>query len=154
MCSRLLGRPHLSEKPVEEVASYLQRIMVSEDTTVRGLLVTGMQGGQGPANVPENMRGASLPAWRSNYLHIVAFGATIDPNATAQDALTAAGRWMNGYKELIWQEWAPDSGSYMNEANCYNTNFKNDFYGANYDRLVEIKQKYDPSESLFVLTGV
>ena len=143
-----------SERPVEEVASYLQRIMATQDQTVRSLLVTGMQGGQGPASVPESLRGSLLPAWRSSYLHVVAFGATIDANATVQDALAAAGKWMNEVKEPIWQEEAPDTGSYMNEGNCYNTNFKDDFYGANYNQLLEIKQKYDPSESLFVLTGV
>ena len=113
-----------------------------------------MQGGQDPASVPESLRGSLLPALRSSYLHVVAFGATIDANATAQDALAAAGKWMNEVKEPIWQEEAPDTGSYMNEGNCYNTNFKDDFYGANYNQLLEIKQKYDPSESLFVLTGV
>lgn len=61
---------------------------------------------------------------------------------------------MNENKETIWREWAPDTGSYMNEGNCFNTDFKHDFYGTSYDRLLEIKRKYDPSESLFVLTGV
>jgi hypothetical protein len=42
----------------------------------------------------------------------------------------------------------------MNEGNPYNSEFKHDFYGSNYERLVQVKQKYDPTESLFVLSGV
>lgn len=148
MWSRLLGLACLSEKPVEgsgELSTAAQGITRSDREQPSHHRIT---------NVPKRLRDSLLPAWRSSYLHVVAVRATINANATAQDALAAAGKWMNEVKEPIWQEWAPIAGLYMNEGNCYNTNFKNDFYTANYDQMLEIKGKYDPSDPLFVLTGV
>lgn len=42
----------------------------------------------------------------------------------------------------------------MNSGNVFSRSWKRDFYADNYDRLLEIKQKYDPTESLFVYSGV
>ncbi|KAI7546126.1 hypothetical protein KC331_g5809 [Hortaea werneckii] len=57
-------------------------------------------------------------------------------------------------KEWMWQQWAPDTGAYANEANPFNRNWKHDFYGPSYGRLLDIKQKYEPSFSMFVYNGV
>lgn len=65
---------------------------------------------------------------------------------------------------------APDSGAYLNEV-CVNSKFldapdralqanpvdvdwKRDFYGVNYDRLLSIKTKYDPNHIFYGLTAV
>ena len=45
-------------------------------------------------------------------------------------------------------------GAYMNEANPYNSNWKHDFFGENYDKLAAIKRKYDPTESLYAVSRV
>ena len=42
----------------------------------------------------------------------------------------------------------------MNEANPFMPTFQQAFYGSNYEALREVKSKYDPSESLYVLSGV
>ncbi|KAJ7796778.1 FAD-binding domain-containing protein [Mycena olivaceomarginata] len=39
---------------------------------------------------------------------------------------------------------APDSGSYMNEGDVYESNHEVSYWGPNYPRLLEIKNKYDP----------
>jgi hypothetical protein len=154
MSSRLLGRRELSNISQADVVSYLQRVMTSQNESSGGLMIVGLQGGPGPANVPQDMRGALNPVWRSAYLHTIVLGASIDSSSDPQTALSAAAEWVNSYTEPTWREWAPDTGAYMNEGNPFNTNFKHDFYGTSYDRLLEIKQKYDPTDSLFVLTGV
>ena len=77
-----------------------------------------------------------------------------DSTTTPAAALEAAADWAEENKEKVWQEWAPDSGSYINEANPFNSNFKRDFYGGNYEELLRIKEKYDPTASLFVHAGV
>lgn len=40
---------------------------------------------------------------------------------------------------------APNSGTYVNEADFFQQNWQNDFWGSNYQRLSKIKQKYDPA---------
>lgn len=154
MSSRLLGRDQLSTNITQsQVLSYLQQLLLAPNST-GGYMILGMQGGQGPANVPRDMRGALNPVWRTTYLHAISLGASIDTTADPKTALTSAAEWINLNEEPIWREWAPDMGAYMNEANPYNPEFKHDYYGASYDMLLEIKKKYDPTESLFVLTGV
>lgn len=101
------------------------------------------------------MRGALTPAWRDAYLHVLVTGADIDTTSSSpQDALTAAAEWIEEHKEKVWREWAPDSGSYINEANPFNSHFQQDFYGGNYDRLVEVKRKYYPTDSFYIQAGV
>lgn len=101
------------------------------------------------------MRGALTPAWRKAYLHVIATGANINSSdSTPQGALDSAAAWTEDNKEAVWREWAPESGSYINEANHFNRNFERDFYGENYGRLLEVKEKYDPTSILFVQSGV
>ncbi|KAI0172143.1 FAD binding domain protein [Hypoxylon sp. FL1284] len=45
----------------------------------------------------------------------------------------------------------PNSGVYLNEANFVQDDWQAQFYGANYARLLEIKEKYDP-DALFYAT--
>ena len=54
----------------------------------------------------------------------------------------------------MWRAWAPDSGACLNEANPFDKKIAKDYYGESYEKLRSIKAKYDPKESLFVLTGV
>ena len=48
----------------------------------------------------------------------------------------------------------PDGGVYMNEANHLYGNWKEEFYGANYDRLLAVKKTYDPESLLYARTAV
>lgn len=153
--SRLLGRRELTSPPHDAVKAYLKRVTVSQVSGATSRLIIGLQGGPGPRNVEAGMRGALTPAWRKAYLHVLATGASIDTeNATPREALEKAAAWTEEHKERVWRDWAPDSGSYINEANPFNSNFKYDFYGGHYDRLLEIKENYDPSSSLYVQSGV
>ncbi|KFA74436.1 hypothetical protein S40288_08916 [Stachybotrys chartarum IBT 40288] len=153
--SRLLGRREVTDLSHDKLQSYLERISTSQVEGGSSRLVFGLQGGPGPRNVDVHMRGALTPAWRKAYLHVISTGANINTTeSTPQDALNLAAAWTEDNKEAVWREWAPDSGSYINEANPFNRNFEHDYYGGNYDRLVEIKDKYDPSSSLFVQSGV
>jgi hypothetical protein len=153
--SRLLGHRHV-DLPHNTLKGYLQRAVAAENATAGTYMTIGLSGGPGVIQTPESRFGALLPAWKTAYLHLFVGGSSSSPSADISPsvALSKAAEWIEDNKESLWREWAPDSGSYMNEGNPYNTHFKHDFYGSNYDRLVEVKQKYDPSESLFVLSGV
>lgn len=49
----------------------------------------------------------------------------------------------------------PGAGSYLNEIDSwYRGDWKKELYGANYDRLVGIKNKYDPEELFYAHMGI
>ncbi|MEY2965149.1 MAG: FAD-binding protein [Candidatus Nanopelagicales bacterium] len=48
----------------------------------------------------------------------------------------------------------PGGGSYSNEGNYFQKGWQTEFWGANYDRLLAIKKKYDPTNLFHVHKGV
>ncbi|KAI1135141.1 FAD binding domain-containing protein [Hypoxylon sp. FL0543] len=48
----------------------------------------------------------------------------------------------------------PGGGTYLNEGNIYESNFQEVFYGASYDRLKSIKERYDPNDLFYGPTAV
>lgn len=154
MTSHLLGRRELSNIAKERLVTYLQDIMVAQDPTAGSMLLFGLQAGRGTASVPEERRGSTLPAWRTAYAHTMAYGDSVNATDDPSHALRAGADWLDATQEPVWKEWAPESGAYMNEGNPFARSWKHDFYGENYDRLLEIKRKYDPTGSLFVWSGV
>ncbi|KAF2159968.1 hypothetical protein M409DRAFT_70707 [Zasmidium cellare ATCC 36951] len=154
--SRLLGRDELLESRHDSLVSYLRRTTAAQNQTAGTFLTVGLSGGPGVINTPDYRWGALNPSWHKAYLHLLVGGASTSPNETTSpsQALSKNAEWIEENKEKLWRKWAPDMGAYMNEANPYNSNWKQDFYGSSYHRLLEIKKKYDPAESLFVLSGV
>lgn len=49
---------------------------------------------------------------------------------------------------------APGSGTYLNEGIWDHPNWQKEFYGENYDRLLEIKRRYDPDGLFYAVTAV
>ncbi|EKV12585.1 FAD/FMN-containing isoamyl alcohol oxidase MreA [Penicillium digitatum] len=94
---------------------------------------------------------AVLPAWRE---------ALIDTT------LTTPWEWNNDALMLERQRQmtedfipkltalSPESGAYMNEGNFQQPNFKEVFYGTNYNTLRSIKAKYDPNDIFYARTAV
>ncbi|OQD85296.1 hypothetical protein PENANT_c010G02533 [Penicillium antarcticum] len=154
MTSHLLGRRELSDIAKAKLVAYLQDIMASQDPTAGSMLLFGLQAGKGTASTPEERRGSTLPAWRTAYAHTMAYGASVDATGDPNQSMRDVASWLDSTCEPVWKKWAPESGSYMNEGNPFASNWKHDFYGENYNRLLEIKHKYDPTGSLFVWSGV
>lgn len=48
----------------------------------------------------------------------------------------------------------PGSGTYMNEGDFRQPNFQTAFFGDNYERLLSIKNKYDPDHMFYATTAV
>jgi hypothetical protein len=154
--SRLLGRKELVDTAQADVVRFLKIALTNQNATKGTYSTIGLQGGPGVHITSEDRWGALLPAWRTAYLHFISTGATVDSVAVGspKKALDSAAKWYEETREPMWREWAPDSGAYMNEANPFNKNFAKDYYGSSYERLREIKAKYDPKDSMFVLAGV
>ena len=85
------------------------------------------------------------PAWRDSLFSLT---MVLPLDADAPDSLIEDYQVeMSGFQNLF-KALAPGGGSYINEATFDNPAWKEDYYGGPYERLSEIKSKYDP-ESLF-----
>lgn len=54
----------------------------------------------------------------------------------------------------VFRQALPDAGSYMNEADYFEADWQNQFWGVNYERLLRIKQDVDPGNLFTVHHGV
>lgn len=96
---------------------------------------------------------AVLPAWRQSDIHFVAtlgpengsknYSLMVEQQATLTNVVLPA-----------LHDLAPNSGAYINEGDAFDPNWKINFFGTNYDRLLQVKRKYDPSNVLWVKAGV
>jgi hypothetical protein len=89
---------------------------------------------------------AVFPKWRDMNINIVAqtqwhFGQPFSANLAQLDTL-------NNVITPKLEAATPRAGAYGNEAYFLNPNWKEDFYGVNYERLRKLKAKYD-SKHLF-----
>ncbi|KAI0548720.1 FAD binding domain protein [Xylaria curta] len=95
---------------------------------------------------------AVLPAWRDAILTVLAFApwdyeSTVMTNVNAEDYLIDV--TVPALKAL-----APEGGAYLNEANRRQTDWKQSFYGVNYEKLRLIKKIYDPNDLFYGETAV
>lgn len=93
-----------------------------------------------------------LPAWRTSYFsNIVARGF---PIGTPQSVVDQIENDITFVKVAAMKALAPNTGAYMNEADRHDPDWKNDFFGSNYNKLLSIKQKYDPTALFYCPTCV
>ena len=52
------------------------------------------------------------------------------------------------------EQLTPGGGAYMNEADFRQRDWQSSFYGVNYEKLLAIKNKYDPEHIFYALTAV
>ncbi|XP_002987070.2 uncharacterized FAD-linked oxidoreductase ARB_02478 [Selaginella moellendorffii] len=102
--------------------------------------ITGVSNLGGDVARPRN--NAVNPALRSALWHIIL--ATNTNDNTTQAEYEKFARQITHANKLL-----PGSGAYMNEADFNEPNWQQSFFGENYPRLLDIKDKYDPT-GLFV----
>ncbi|KAE9373591.1 FAD-binding domain-containing protein [Stipitochalara longipes BDJ] len=95
---------------------------------------------------------AVLPAWRDSVMSVFIIGAwnfttLITDNLKLQKLMTDV-------VDPALKSISRESGTYLNEANFQEPNWKEEFYGANYEMLVEVKRKYDPEGLFYAVTAV
>lgn len=89
---------------------------------------------------------AVLPAWRDSLFHLT-IGVSFAGDAgwgEMSKVQTLLNTWQDQLRDLT-----PGGGAYMNEATYDNVHWKEDYYGDNYDRLLAVKEKYDPDYLLW-----
>lgn len=53
-----------------------------------------------------------------------------------------------------WRKVTPGSGSYLGEPDIYEPDWRQAFYGDKYNKLYQLKRKYDPKGVFFAETAV
>ncbi|KAI0388916.1 FAD binding domain protein [Xylariaceae sp. FL0594] len=92
------------------------------------------------------------PAWRDAALNVIL--STGWPEGAKLDAMDDLAKTMTRTCVPALSKLAPKSGAYLNEADPNQPNWKEAFYGANYDRLLAVKNKYDPQHLFYATTAV
>ena len=147
--SRLLDREALAGNTTA-LKSMLQTIAGTPDqATSNNIIFVG--GGQVFADASDPYSGVN-PAWRKSYVHnIVARGwPPGSSNATIQmvyDDITYN-------KTQAMKDLAPSTGCYMNEADRFDPDYLQDFYGEHRQVLSEIKRRRDPRNVFYCPTCI
>ncbi|KAJ7510641.1 hypothetical protein B0H11DRAFT_1701228 [Mycena galericulata] len=102
--------------------------------------------------VAGNPNNAVLPAWREAERLFIPM-LPWDDHASWEQILQERDKVTRTFGEPL-RQLAPDSGAYLNEADTSEPDWKNAFYGANYPRLLAIKDRYDPGQHLYGSTAV
>ncbi|KAL8359239.1 hypothetical protein RB601_007976 [Gaeumannomyces tritici] len=117
--------------------------------------------GGGDSFLPRVADNAVLPAWRDAATHCIVVGpwdygggGDAEGLAVARARMEAKQRQLADVFTPMLEAATPGSGTYLNEANFQQRKFQEHFYGANYERLLRVKRKYDPEGILYAVTGV
>ncbi len=141
--SRLLDRNALTANPAKLNATLHTLAGYPGEFTSNSIVFVG--GGQVFIDASDPYSGVN-PAWRKTYVHnIVARGWA---PGTDQATIAAIRRDITEVKVRAMKELAPDTGCYMNEADRFDPEYLEDFYGRNLERLEGVKKRYD-SEGVF-----
>lgn len=143
MASRFFDRKSLISQ--EESLTNLIHLLSTETgkdvhiTSQSTMLFNIVAGGKVLEDIPNT---SVNPAWRSTYLLLQQIdfwpeNAGAWERQQVQQELTT--RKLQAMKKL-----APGMGTYGNEADPWDPDWRKDWFGDNYDWLVSVKQKYDP----------
>ncbi|KAG6368282.1 hypothetical protein INS49_002486 [Diaporthe citri] len=133
-----LGGRLIPRSTVEDVADSLPRLVAA----LRNISDGGAKFLAVAANVnrSNSVSNAMLPSWR-DALFTLSFARSLAEDAD-WDAISANQKQLNEWQREL-REITPGGGTYMNEATWDNVNWKEDYFGANYDALLRAKEKYD-----------
>jgi FAD/FMN-containing dehydrogenase len=144
LSSRLIPEIMVRSQPETVAAIFVQANGQSANgSSLLGHLVAGGQ----VANI-SNTNNSVNPGWRTALLHMVCTQAWDDTTSDAIQRSLATqvslrAQMLNGLSDGL------PSSCYMNEADPNDVNWKETYFGANYDRLKSIKETVDPN-GLFV----
>ncbi|CAG8899453.1 unnamed protein product [Penicillium egyptiacum] len=148
--SRLFSRDLLvSPDGPEHLVNAWKKLEFNPGDTITGHIVAG----GAVAKNSETVDSALNPAWRKAVTHMD-FARSWAPNATLAQQQAVIRNLTEVDMPILKAVEGCKMGSYMNEANAYEPDFQKEFWGSNYLRLYEIKQKWDPNGLFIARKGV
>jgi hypothetical protein len=150
IASRFFARSNFNTSDKLEEAHLAIRYLVEDgDLTFHGMNYAPTLA---IAGNPDN---AVNPAFRTTVLHAQGYEGNAHWDGKApilsHADLTARHERLQSYMQA-WRNITPGSGSYINEGDAQDWDWKAAFFGSNYLRLLDIKRKYDP-EGVFWAIG-
>ncbi|KAF5353726.1 hypothetical protein D9758_008616 [Tetrapyrgos nigripes] len=142
---RLLPRELFTEISLPKTIQVLRNIAAAGALAYDVSLKATVKNEDAPPN-------AVLPAWREAGKLLITLLPWND-TATPEEMLAIRNQITNVIDPPL-RQLAPNSGTYLNEANSDEPDWQHAFYGKNYGRLLEIKNKYDPDQMLYGSTAV
>lgn len=139
---RLLPRSVLQSNPTD-LANALY------DITSQGVVAVGVGLNVAKTNDVDN---AIFTHWREAAV-TMQIGLSYNDTAPWSQLLAEQQKMTDEINPLL-EEVTPGGGTYENESNFLQPNWKEVFFGDNYSRLEEIKSKWDPNHFFYVLKGV
>lgn len=128
---KLSGMLHIllstEDGPVHASASVLELLLIGGGHVLQPALHTSVN-----------------PAWRKTYM--LAEHLDFWPENYGSQEIRHVKHEATFQKLKAMKAAAPDMGTYLNEADGYDPDWKKDWYGDRYDWLQTVKQKYDPDE--------
>ncbi|TVY58925.1 FAD-linked oxidoreductase ZEB1, partial [Lachnellula cervina] len=120
--------------------------------TEHGVTFIGVGTNVSSPAITSKISNAVLPAWRDALVH-----ATL----TTPWNFTAPWSEMIALQDEMTYEFEPQitavtpgGGAYMNEADFRQLNWQESFFGENYDKLLSIKNRWDPNHLFYAVTAV
>ena len=94
------------------------------------------------SNPDADRKTSALPAWRDALWHVIHVGEWYEPLAPSvlEQATDVFLEILEPLKKL-----SPGGGAYFNEAHYGEPDWETTFFGENYGRLLQIKNRYDPT---------
>ncbi|KAL3295350.1 FAD binding domain-containing protein [Colletotrichum asianum] len=144
--SRLVPRSVLSDTTSR--ATYIDAIRYGADTY--GVLSAGVALN---ASAPAGVDNAVNPHWRNATIHVQYSTAWSNDPAQWDTMISDQKRMTDDIMPPI-EAATPGSGNYVNEVDFRIDGWKEKFFGSKYDKLLEIKQKWDSTGVFYALKTV
>lgn len=132
----LFSSPEKIEKVVNAVMTAMQFSYTNRGGGSAQLYATG------PFNQPDNSKTGVNPAWRDAVWEVI-MGQVWTSN-TPQTIRTQIQNTISASIQPL-KALTPGGGCYMNEGDWTEENWHQTFFGSNYDKLLEVKKRYDPT---------
>jgi hypothetical protein len=144
--SRLIPRSVLLDRTSDLIQAYRKIAALPSGLWILG---NAMHTPSQPSAASSN---AVLPAWRDADIQQIILHQW-DWNATWLSQVAKDTELRETVLPML-VDLSPGSGTYMNEGNPNQVDWKESFYGSNYNELLNIKKKWDPSGVFYTHTGV
>lgn len=147
--SRLISRDFLlSSDGPEKLTDALSQLKQVPGRAITGHVVAG---GTVASNA-DKIDSALNPAWRRAISHITS--GAMWPSTTPPEEVARTHKTITDVEGPLLRDLEPDMGAYPNEADAYEPEFQESFWGDNYERLRAVKECWDPEGLFVVRSGV